>query len=103
MRAGRPRSQATRTSIQFIRKKPSIRGTLGCKLVPMTFLRTLTTWLLLSVSVCGMQHGGAPLDLRAFAAADVPGGIAPGAIVPNFRLTDHRGITRELYYESTTK
>ena len=27
----------------------------------------------------------------------------PGALVPNFRLTDHRGVTRELYYESTVK
>ena len=44
-----------------------------------------------------------PLDVRAFAAADAPGGPAPGALIPNFRLTDHRGVTRELYYESTAK
>ncbi len=50
-----------------------------------------------------MWHPGRPEDLRAFAAADTPGGIAPGAPVPNFRLTDHRGVTRELFYESTAK
>lgn len=42
-----------------------------------------------------------PLQLRAH---DTPiAGIAPGGFVSNFRLTDHRGITRELYYESTAK
>src|SRR5688572_19120713 len=50
-----------------------------------------------------MQHEPPPLDVRAFAAAEAPGGLVPGAIVPNFRLTDHRGLTRELYYESTAK
>lgn len=45
-----------------------------------------------------------PLDLRAFATAAAEGdGLAPGAMVPNFRLTDHNGRTRELYYESTAK
>ncbi len=50
-----------------------------------------------------MNHPGRPEDLRAFAAADLPGGPGPGAFVPNFRLTDHRGTTRELYYESTAR
>src|SRR5688572_12415532 len=50
-----------------------------------------------------MQHEPPPLDVRAFAAAEAPGGLVPGAIVPNFRNTDHRGLTRELYYESTAK
>jgi peroxiredoxin len=49
-----------------------------------------------------MEHRR-PLDLRAFAAADATSGLAPGAIVPDFRLTDHRGVTRELYYQSTAK
>ncbi len=48
-----------------------------------------------------MEHGR-PLDLRAF-AAPVTDALAPGAIVPNFRLTDHRGVTRELYYEAGAK
>ncbi len=50
-----------------------------------------------------MPHGSRPLDLRAFAGLDGAGGPAPGAPVPNFRLTDHRGVTRELFYESTAK
>lgn len=41
--------------------------------------------------------------MRAFATIETPGGPAPGAIVPNFRLTDHRGATHELYYESAAK
>src|SRR5688572_17619255 len=68
---------------------------------------TLPRLLLLCVTILtrlgATQHGLPPLDLRAFAAAEIPGGLAPGAIVPNFRLTDHRGFTRELYYESTAK
>jgi peroxiredoxin len=50
-----------------------------------------------------MPHAAPPLDLRGLAANDAPGGLAPGSIVPNFRLTDHRGVTRELNYESTAK
>ncbi len=50
-----------------------------------------------------MEHGaGRPFDPRVFAATDASG-IAPGSFVPNFRLTDHTGATRELYYESTGK
>lgn len=49
-----------------------------------------------------MHHAMPPLDLRAF-AKDAAASLAPGASAPNFRLTDHRGVTRELYYESTTK
>ena len=52
-------------------------------------------------SLPAMEHGR-PLDLRAFAAADA-GGLAPGSFVPNFRLTDHLGVTHELAYESTAK
>src|SRR5205814_8590731 len=51
----------------------------------------------------GMDHSSSPPDLRAFATAETPGGPAPGAIVANFRLTDHRGATHELYYESGAK
>jgi peroxiredoxin len=50
-----------------------------------------------------MDHPVRPMDLRAFAAVEAPGGLAPGDFVPNFRLTDHRGITHELFYESTAK
>jgi peroxiredoxin len=51
-----------------------------------------------------MDHSSArPFDPRVFAATEAPGGIPPGSFVPNFRLTDHTGATRELYYESTTK
>src|ERR1043165_4727139 len=49
-----------------------------------------------------MPHGGTPPDTRAF-ATEAPGGPTPGAVLPNFRLTDHRGLTHELYYESTVK
>ena len=48
-------------------------------------------------------HAGRLEDLRAFAAAPTPGGPQPGALIPNFRLTDHLGVTRELYYESTAR
>ncbi len=50
-----------------------------------------------------MPHGSRPLDVNAFAGLDAAGSIAPGALVPNFRLTDHRGATHELFYESTAK
>ena len=51
-----------------------------------------------------MDHSSArPFDPRVFAATETPGGLAPGSFVPNFRLTDHTGTSRELYYESTTK
>ena len=50
-----------------------------------------------------MNHAGRPEDLRAFAAAETPGGPGPGDLVPNFRLTDHRGATRELHYDSTVR
>ena len=54
--------------------------------------------------VGAMDHSSArPFDPRVFAATETPGGLAPGSFVPNFRLTDHTGTTRELYYESTTK
>src|SRR3954462_8913593 len=50
-----------------------------------------------------MPHGSAPPDLRAFDVAAASDGIAPGSFTPDFRLTDHRGVTHELYYESTAK
>jgi peroxiredoxin len=50
-----------------------------------------------------MPHAMPPLDLRPFAAADAATGLAPGALAPNFRLTDHQGLTRELNYESGAK
>ncbi len=57
----------------------------------------------LATPLAAMNHGGRPEDLRAFAAAETPGGPGPGDLVPNFRLTDHRGATRELHYESTVR
>ncbi len=65
--------------------------------------RFVAVFLAAAVALRASHPGLPPPDLRAFAAADVPGGLAPGAVVPNFRLTDHRGVTRELYYESTAK
>src|SRR5215216_1161125 len=66
-------------------------------------LRWFLVCLIVGAAVHASPHGAPPPDLRAFAAADTPGGLAPGAVVPDFRLTDHRGVTRELYYESTAK
>lgn len=57
----------------------------------------------LAAPLFAMNHIGRPEDLRPFAAAETPGGPGPGDLVPNFRLTDHRGTTRELYYESTVR
>ncbi len=57
----------------------------------------------LAIPLAAMNHAGRPEDLRAFAAAETPGGPGPGDLVPNFRLTDHRGATRELHYESTVR
>ena len=55
-------------------------------------------------SLHAMDHSGArAFDPRVFATTASPDGLAPGSFVPNFRLTDHTGTTRELYYESTTK
>src|SRR5690242_10685662 len=67
--------------------------------------RAALALLLLTVApLRAMDHSMPPLDLRAFAtAAADSGGLAPGTMVPNFRLTDHTGTTRELYYESTAK
>jgi peroxiredoxin len=69
----------------------------------MTPPRLLVAFLAATTALLASHPGLPPPDVRAFAAADVPGGLAPGAVVPNFRLTDHRGVTRELYYESTAK
>jgi hypothetical protein len=69
----------------------------------MLLTRLLALGLLASAGpLLASPHVMAPLDTRAF-AANVPGAIAAGGIVPNFRLTDHRGITRELYYDTTAK
>ena len=72
-----------------------------------TVLRPLLAALALFAalsSVRAMDHSTArPFDPRVFAASDAPGGLPPGSFVPNFRLTDHTGTTRELFYESTTK
>ena len=57
----------------------------------------------LATPLVAMNHAGRPEDLRAFAAAETPGGPGPGDLVPNFRLTDHRGATRELHYDSTVR
>ncbi len=70
---------------------------------PRCLLASVLLWCLQTPSLPAMDHGSRPPDLRAFAAVESPGGIAPGAFVPDFRLTDHRGVTHELYYESTAK
>ncbi len=69
----------------------------------MLSLRPLLASFVLVASLSAMPHASMPPDLRGLAAADATGGPAPGSVVPNFRLTDHRGVTRELYYESTAK
>jgi peroxiredoxin len=68
----------------------------------MSLTRFLALGLLAAAPLLASPHVMAPLDTRAF-AANVPGAIAAGGIVPNFRLTDHRGVTRELYYDTTAK
>ncbi len=68
----------------------------------MRFLCSLLVALITAGPLAASTHQMAPLDTRAFAAAE-PGAIAAGGIVPNFRLTDHRGVTRELYYDTTAK
>ncbi|MFM9090953.1 MAG: hypothetical protein ACKOUK_04345, partial [Verrucomicrobiota bacterium] len=67
--------------------------------------RALSGVFLLTAALLGAvhPHTGRLEDLRAFAAAPTPGGPQPGALIPNFRLTDHQGVTRELYYESTAR
>lgn len=59
--------------------------------------------LTLGATLRAMPHGATPLDLRAFTAAATNDGLVPGTFAPNFRLTDARGVTRELGYESTAK
>ena len=61
--------------------------------------------LLLAATVvqAEMNHVMPPLDTRAFASAAAGATLVPGSIVPNFRLTDHTGLTRELYYETGAK
>jgi len=46
-------------------------------------------------------HGVLPPEVRSEPV--VAGGLAPGDTVPNFRLIDHTGRARELYYEATRK
>ena len=51
-----------------------------------------------------MDHASTrPFEVRVAAEAGLPGGLPAGAFVPDFRLTDHTGTTRELFYESTSK
>ncbi len=72
---------------------------LSRRLLPLTSALALA-----APSLRSMDHSGArPFDPRVFATSESPDGLAPGSFVPNFRLTDHTGATRELYYESTTK
>ena len=53
--------------------------------------------LALGVPLCATAHEPDPRPVVAAAA------IAPGNFASNFRLTDHLGVTRELFYESTAK
>ena len=59
--------------------------------------------LVFCTTLRAMPHGSTPLDLRAFTAAATSDGLVPGSFAPNFRLTDARGATHELGYESTAK
>ena len=72
-----------------------------------SFLRLFPSLALFTLALAAlraMDHSSArPFDPRVFAVGETPGGLPPGSFVPNFRLTDHTGTTRELFYESTTK
>ena len=68
-----------------------------------TLLSQVVGALSLLASAHAMNHPSTGPDIRAFAALEAAGGLAPGGGVPNFRLTDHRGVTRELYYEANAK
>jgi hypothetical protein len=67
---------------------------------PLPLMRRLAALLCFIVSVLPgsrvLAHGGSHDALP-------PDAIVPGGFVSNFRLTDHNGVTRELYYESTAK
>ena len=68
----------------------------------MSFRLPSLLFCLLACSLLAeMQHGQRPLDVRF--ATETAGGLAPGSLVPNFRLNDHRGLTRELHYEASAK
>mgnify|MGYP000892863667 CR=1 FL=1 len=68
----------------------------------MSPLRSFALALAASAPLFASPHAMPPLDTRGIAAAEA-GAITAGGIVPNFRLTDHRGVTRELYYDTTAK
>ena len=70
--------------------------------MPLFRLLAVSCLTVVALTLRASPHPMAPLDTRAFAAAE-PGAITAGGIVPNFRLTDHRGVTRELYYDTTAK
>ena len=69
----------------------------------MISLRVLLVASLLALSASAMPHAAKPLDVSGFAAADAAGGPVPGAVIPNFRLTDHRGVTRELSFSAAQR
>ncbi|MCX6954473.1 MAG: redoxin domain-containing protein, partial [Verrucomicrobia bacterium] len=80
---------------------PPSRSAVGLLALAVAFLVALVR---VPSPLAAMDHGGGrPFDPRVFAATEAPGGLPPGSFVPDFRLTDHTGTTRELYYESTTK
>ena len=68
----------------------------------MPLLRALIACGVILPAAFASPHPAPNVDLRAF-AAEAASALAPGGVVPNFRLTDHAGVTRELYYESTAK
>jgi hypothetical protein len=64
---------------------------------PLHVLRRLLLVLLTALlPLRALAHGGGHEELP-------PDAIVPGGFVSNFRLTDHNGVTRELYYEATAK
>ncbi len=66
----------------------------------------LTRSLAVSCSlVLGLAHaqGSVPDSPEPPRVRHAPGSIDPGGFVPNFRLNDHTGASRSLYYESNAR
>lgn len=68
----------------------------GHKFLPVVPGRLVQILLALILPLCALAHGDSHLALP-------PDAIVPGSFASNFRLTDHQGVTRELYYESTAR
>src|SRR5882757_9159442 len=64
--------------------------------LPFMTRRLVLGLLALLLPLRALAHGGSHDELPSDA-------IVPGGFVSNFRLTDHRGLTHELFYESQAK